>query len=77
MESPEEIRNKLKYIKVYIMAQEGRKDTSYTNNATIVVGDIGSLTKSYDVSALAAKGWLNYRWKIYRIIVRPKNLVSN
>ncbi len=77
MESPEEIRNKLKYIKVYIMAQEGRKDTSYTNNAKIVVGDIESLTKGYDVSALSTKGWLNYRWKIYRIIVRPKNLASN
>src|SRR6266702_45057 len=74
MESPEEIRNKLKYIKVYIMAQEGRKDSGYTNNAPIVVGDIGSLTKSYDVAALSANGWLNYRWKIYKIIVRPKNL---
>jgi len=77
MESPEEIRNKLKYIKVFIMAQEGRKDTSYTNNAKIVVGDLESLTKGYDVAALTANGWLNYRWKIYRIIVRPKNLVLN
>jgi type II secretory pathway pseudopilin PulG len=77
MESPEEIRNKLKYVKVYIMAQEGRKDTNFTNAAKIVVGDLESLTKGYDVAALTTKGWLNYRWKTYRILVRPKNLGTN
>ena len=74
MESPAEIRNKLKYIKVYIMAQEGRKDSNYSNAAPITVGDIAGLTKTYTVANLAANGWLNYRWKIYRIIVNPKNL---
>jgi hypothetical protein len=77
MNNAEEIRNKLKYIKVYIMAQEGRKDTNYTNTAKIVVGDLESLTKGYDVAALTTKGWLNYRWKTYRILVRPKNLGTN
>lgn len=79
MESPEEIRNKLRYIKVYIMAQEGRKDSNYTNTVPINVGDSTNtgITKSYTVSDLTAKGWLNYRWKIYRIVVRPKNLLLN
>lgn len=79
MESAEEIRNKLKYIKVYVMAQEGRKDSNFTNAAPINVGDptnIG-LTKTYSVSDLTAKGWLNYHWKIYRIVVRPKNIITN
>ena len=88
MESAEEIRNKLKYIKVYIMAQEGRKDTSFvnTNNlagglTSVVVGEPGpnppsnaSLTRAYSVNNFTTLGWLNYRWKIYRIVVKPKNL---
>jgi len=86
MESPDEIRNKLRYIRVYIMAQEGRKDTNFTNTNTqvnntlsVIVGDPGnvSLTKGYDVAALTTKKWLNYRWKTYRIVVRPKNLATN
>lgn len=79
MESAEEIRNKLKYIKVYIMAQEGRKDGNFTNAAPIRVGDPTNtgLTKSYSVADLTAKGWLNYHWKVYRIVVRPKNITIN
>ena len=91
MESPTEIRNKLRYIKVYLMVQEGRKDTNFTNTnnllgntLSIVVGEPGptppsnvSLTKGYTVAQLTANGWLNYRWKTYKIVVRPKNLASN
>ena len=77
MESPVEIRNKLKYVKVYIMAQEGRKDSGFTNTAPINVGDVASITKSYTVANLTTNGWLNYRWKIFRIVVYPKNLSIN
>ena len=91
MENSDDIRNKLKYIKVYIMAQEGRKDTNFTNTNTlvgntlsVVVGDHGprppnnvSLTKGYTAAELTTNEWLNYRWKIYRIVVRPKNLATN
>ncbi|MDD2898469.1 MAG: PilW family protein [Desulfuromonadaceae bacterium] len=78
MTSPAEVRNKLKYIKVYLMVQEGRKDVGYANSASINVGDTGnlSLTKTYSVADLTTNGWLNYRWKIYRIVVRPKNLTN-
>ena len=91
MENAEDIRNKLKYIKVYIMAQEGRKDTNYSNTnnlinntLSVVVGEPGpspssnvSLTKGYTAAALTSNGWLNYRWKIYKLVVRPKNLAAN
>lgn len=77
MLSPEEIRNKLKYIKVFLMVQDGRKDMNYTNSSKIVVGDVESITKGYDVAALTSKGWLNYRWKVYRLVVKPKNLIGN
>ena len=89
---PREISVRLKYVKVYIMAQEGRKDLNYTNTNTlgpnsstyaVVVGEPGplpasnvSITKAYTAADLAARGWLNYRWKTYRIIVRPKNLTN-
>lgn len=75
------IRNSLKQIKVYILAQNGRRDTGYTSPSLIRIGDSGeaSLTRpasggNYDI---AAAGWLNYRWKVYRIVARPKNLVAN
>ncbi|QEM70162.1 prepilin-type N-terminal cleavage/methylation domain-containing protein [Geobacter sp. FeAm09] len=72
------IRNNLKIVKVYLLAQNGRRDPNYTSPSPIVVGDTAaaetSLTNSYD---LAAKGLLNYRWKLYRVVVRPKNLFSN
>lgn len=77
MEDANEIRSKLKYVKVFVMAQEGRKDTGYNNTSKIVVGDIESITNGHDLTALRSKGWLNYRWKIYRIFIKPKNLSSS
>jgi hypothetical protein len=70
------IRNNLKMVKVYILAQNGRGDPGYVSPSPIIVGDAGetALTRSYD---LASKNLLNYRWKLYRIVVRPKNLPSN
>jgi hypothetical protein len=89
---PAEIRNKLKYVKVYLMVQDGRNDSNYLNKNTlgpgnntysVVVGEPGAnppsnvnITKAYTANELTAKGWLNYRWKIYRIVVRPKNLTN-
>jgi len=69
------IRNSLKMVKVYILAQNGRKDPSYTSNTPIVVGAIGetALTRSYALST----EMLNYRWKLYTIVARPKNLPAN
>ncbi len=74
--SPSLIRDSLKMVKVYVLAQNGRKDTGYTSPSPIVVGDPGeaSLTRSYDITAA---GWSNYRWKLYRLVVSPKNLQAN
>jgi prepilin-type N-terminal cleavage/methylation domain-containing protein len=85
---PRNIREHLKVIKVYILAQEGRRDRNYTYpTSTIIVGkdctnsagessdiDCGSdYTRQYTLSAEQR----HFRWKLYRIIVRPKTLVSN
>ncbi|HPX61595.1 MAG TPA: PilW family protein [Deltaproteobacteria bacterium] len=70
------IRNSLKIIKVYILAQNGRRDPSYISPSPILVGDTGetALTRSYDINA---NNLQNYRWKLYRIVMRPKNLAAN
>jgi len=73
------IRNNLKQIKIYILAQNGAKDSNYTSPSPILVGDATdnagqSLTYSYDINGA---GWQNYRWKLYRIFVTPKNLAVN
>ncbi len=83
---PRNIREHLKVIKVYILAQEGRRSRYYTYpEPSMIVGkdcksaetadiDCGSsFTRSYTFSSEQRK----FHWKLYRIIVRPKNLVSN
>jgi len=72
--SAETIRNAMKVIKVYILAQNGRKDPNYQGPSSMAMGESGelSLTRTYDLSSLR-----NYRWKLYRIVVRPKNLIAN
>jgi len=76
---PQGLREHLKVVKVYILAQEGRKDTGYTApSANIEVGDQaadGGLSPKKIYTLTAAQ--MKYRWKLYRIIVRPKNLYSN
>lgn len=73
---PATLRNSLKMIEIYVLAQNGRRDNSYISPSPIIVGGAGeeSLSNSVDI---AAAGWQNYRWKLYRIVVRPKNLLSN
>ena len=73
---PAQIRASLKMVKVYVLAQNGRIDPSYTSPSPITVGDANqaSLSSSFDISA---KGWQNYRWKVYRVVARPKNLLAN
>jgi len=72
------IRNRLKVVKVYLLVQDGRRDPSFRNSNSIVVGNdsLGekSLTKEYTVANIDDKKWTNYRWKVYRIVVTPKNL---
>lgn len=76
------IRNCLKVVKVYLIVQDGKKDRNYTSPSTIQIGDAGEGTLLRDGSASPAvytlsSDMLNYRWKEYRIVVRPKNLLSN
>ena len=72
----EQIRKMIKEIKVYILTHEGQKDKSYTYpSSTIQVGEPGQ-GRTYDLTQLDTIGndWKYYRWKVYTMIVKPKNL---
>lgn len=77
MTDPGHIRTKLKLIKVYILAQNGKKDTNYTSPATINIGDPGEASLTRPGGFPITSDMQNYRWKVYRIVVKPKNLISN
>jgi len=73
----------LKVIKVYILAQDGDRDPSYANtNTAMLVGDIylgaGDTATETDTLShyvdLTGANYQNYRWKLYRIVVRPRNM---
>jgi len=81
--SAAEIREHLKNVRVYILAHEGKKDRSYTYpRDSIQVGDrarpttSGRALSAADMTSLFGADWRNYRWKIYTIVTRPKNLVQ-
>ena len=63
------IRTQLKEVRVDILAQEGQQDDSYrTPSDNIKVGS-EILWRNFGVS-----GYRNYRWKVYTIVVKPRNL---
>jgi prepilin-type N-terminal cleavage/methylation domain-containing protein len=85
--SPADIRSQLKNVRVYILAHEGKKDQNYTyNKNSIQVGDPArpaSSGRTWDgtpactsncLQTVFGADWKNYRWKVYTIVVHPKNL---
>jgi len=81
---PAQIRTKLKLVKVYILAQVGHMDPNYTSPSSIQMADpnaaeLSLVRQSNNPSGYynLASNMLNYRWKVYRLVVKPNNLVSN
>jgi prepilin-type N-terminal cleavage/methylation domain-containing protein len=71
------IRDQVKEVRVYILAQEGQRDTTFTFSTNpIYVGEdatVGSsLGRSFGFSGIT--DWQNYRWKIYTLVVKLENL---
>jgi prepilin-type N-terminal cleavage/methylation domain-containing protein len=75
MADPDKLRKALKVIKVNILAQVGRRDPNYTGPASFVLGDAAAdfMSKTHVMTAEQR----HYHWKVYRIVARPKNLLSN
>ena len=69
----DQIRTQLVEVHVNILVQQGQRDDSYRYpNPTVYVGDntIGG-GRDFDVSS-----YRNYRWKLYSIVVKPRNLAN-
>lgn len=68
----QQTRNRVRQVRVYILAHEGQKDPAYVYpNNSITVGEFG-LERVYDLTNFT--DWQNYRWKLYTLVVQPKNL---
>lgn len=72
----QQVREQVKDVRVYILAHEGQRDPNFTfSNFTgacancIRVGESAALGRDLDISGIA--NYLNYRWKIYTIAVKP------
>jgi hypothetical protein len=78
--SAQEVREQVKAVQVYILTHEGGKDPLFNYpNSTIGVGPstdgkTSGTGRTFDLSANISTGWKNYRWKVYRMIVKPANL---
>lgn len=74
LNSASDLRKRLKEVRVYILAQEGQRDTRYTfPDATVIVGDV-AFGQVFDFTARGIVNWQNYRWKVYSLVVGPSNL---
>lgn len=70
-----EIRQQVKEVWVYILSHEGFRDPDYTHpSSTVIVGESAALGRTFDLSATIGAMWQNYRWKVYRLVVKPGNL---
>jgi type II secretory pathway pseudopilin PulG len=75
----EEIRKRVKEVRVYILAHEGQKDPNFTyRDSTIGVPaspDPGyGLGRTFDFSTSGITDWQHYRWKVFTLVVRPLDL---
>lgn len=72
---------RVREVRVYILAQEGQRDRNFTYPSNLVwVGEqaapypVGTVGRSFDLSAAGITEWQRYRWKLYTLAVRPVNL---
>jgi prepilin-type N-terminal cleavage/methylation domain-containing protein len=74
-----DIRQQVKEVRVYILAHEGQKDSNYTYpNSTIDIPDStdpgAGAKRTFNFTSSGITDWQHYRWKLYRIVVKPGNL---
>lgn len=80
----EQVRAQVKGVRIFFLTHEGKKDTRFQYpvrdaNNVLKVGDLkrlssGRVWSSAKMLTVFGSDWRNYRWKIYTIAVRPKNL---
>jgi prepilin-type N-terminal cleavage/methylation domain-containing protein len=85
----ENIRNRIKEVRVYILAHEGQIDRAFTFTppipaSSIRVGESSAVLPGGSCTGVTVLGrdfdlsgitnWQNYRWKVYTLVVKPNNL---
>lgn len=76
----QQIREQVKEVRAYILAHEGQMDLSYSYpSSTIAIPSSPSdpgygLGSTFNLSSTIGSTYVNYRWKIYTIVVKPGNL---
>ena len=71
----QQIRTRVKQVRVYILAHEGQRDVNHTYPTNpLTVGEFG-LGRSFNFVTAGITNWQNYRWKIYTIVLKPTNLL--
>ncbi|MCX5811030.1 MAG: PilW family protein [Proteobacteria bacterium] len=72
--SAKQIRERVKEVRVYLLVQEGQRDTSYTHSPSIItIGEFG-LGRDFNLATIIGTGWQNYRWKVHTLAIKPKEL---
>jgi len=77
-----EQRAQIKELRVYILTQEGKKDFTFSYpSQTVDVGEsfdggVSLTGRRFDLKAVIGDDYKSYRWKVYTIVVRPKNLIQ-
>ena len=78
-----DIRAQLLEVHVSILAQEGQRDDSYTypyDNVTVGSAGAGRsfvfTSYGFTSSGTNVNNFKHYRWKVYHIVVKPKNLAQ-
>lgn len=77
----DQVRDRVKAVRFYILSHEGGLDRSYTRaGKTINVGDVAADGatlqggRNFDLDATIGGNWANYRWKVDSIAATPSNL---
>ena len=78
----QQIRKRVKQVRVYILSHEGQRDTNYTYcpssaascSTAFPVGEF-ELGSTFDLTTkIGNPDYKYYRWKLYTIVVTPHNL---
>jgi len=71
----QQIRNRVKEVRVYILAHEGQRDPNYTySSSTISLGGDVGLGRTFDLTKIGDPDYKFYRWKVYTLVVKPFDL---
>lgn len=69
------ISQRVKEVKIFILAHEAGKDKGYTHKERVIKVGEGSFGRDFDLQEKIGEEWQHYRWRLYKISVRLRNLL--